>query len=432
MHEAVRATPGPLTGYRALDLTDEKGLLCGKILADLGVDVIKVERPGGDAARRIGPFAQDIPDPERSLFWWAFNANKRGITLDLTKPEGRELFFCLIRTADFVIESFPPGELDRRGLGYHTLARHRPRLILTSITPFGQTGPYARYKATDLVLMAMGGSMFVMGDPDRPPVRIGYPQAFLHAGAEAAVGSLIAHYHRELTGEGQWVDVSAQEAVVWTLMNETPFPILHGVSVKREGLYTSTAGLRRQRIYACKDGYISFHMVGGAMGGPSFRALTAWMEEEGMAPALMRDKDWDGWDLSTLAADPERGQQELDAIAAAMARFFSRFTKQELYSQALKRRILLAPVADIGDIMASEQLAAREFFVRMSPGAVADGSPLGTSEALYPGPFAKFSATPIRLHRWAPRIGEHNTEIYAGELGLSDTALQALRSEGVI
>src|SRR5919109_2931972 len=179
MAEATGAPIGPLTGYRALDLTDEKGVLCGKILADLGVDVIKLEPPGGDPARRLGPFAEDIPNPERSLFWWAFNANKRSITLDLTKPQGRDLFLRMVRVADFIIESFVPGELECLGLSYHTLAQVNPRVILTSITPFGQTGPYATYRATDLVVMAMGGSMFLTGDADRPPVRIGYPQAFL-------------------------------------------------------------------------------------------------------------------------------------------------------------------------------------------------------------------------------------------------------------
>jgi crotonobetainyl-CoA:carnitine CoA-transferase CaiB-like acyl-CoA transferase len=425
MAEATGAPIGPLTGYRALDLTDEKGVLCGKILADLGVDVIKLEPPGGDPARRLGPFAEDIPNPERSLFWWAFNANKRSITLDLTKPQGRDLFLRLVRVADFIIESFVPGELECLGLSYHTLAQVNPRVILTSITPFGQTGPYATYRATDLVVMAMGGSMFLTGDADRPPVRIGYPQAFLHAAAEAAVGTLVAHYHRERTGEGQQVDVSAQTAVVWTLMHETSFPPLHNVHLERQGTHVSISGLQRQMVFPCKDGYVSYLMAGGAMGGPSFRALVAWMAEEGMAPAFMGEKDWDAWDFAELAADRERAQQELDAIAEAMSRFFRRFTKAELYEQALQRRLLLAPVTDMQDILANAQLAARDFFVPVARPELA-------RPVLHAGPFAKLSTTSIQLYRPAPRIGEHNAEIFTGELGLVPAALETFRQRGVI
>jgi crotonobetainyl-CoA:carnitine CoA-transferase CaiB-like acyl-CoA transferase len=425
MTETIAASAGPLMGYRALDLTDEKGMLCGKMLADLGADVIKLEPPGGDPARRIGPFAADLPTPERSLFWWAFNANKRGITLDLATPQGRELLLRLVRTAHFVIESFTPGELAQLGLGYPTLARENPRVILTSITPFGQTGPYASYRATDLVVMAMGGSMFLTGDPDRPPVRIGYPQAFLHAAAEAAVGTLVAHYHRELTGEGQQVDVSAQAAVVWTLMNETAFPPLHTVHLERHGTHVSISGLRRQMVFPCQDGYISYLMAGGAMGGPSFHALVTWMAEEGMAPDFMRDKDWQAWDFAELAADRERSQQELDAIAGAMSRFFRRFSKAELYEQALQRRLLLAPVADMHDIVGNAQLAAREFFVPMEQPEL--GQPV-----LHAGPSAKLSTTPIQLYRRAPRIGEHNTAIYLGELGLTPEDLGTYARLGVV
>lgn len=425
MTEATGAPDGPLRAYRALDLTDEKGVLCGKMLADLGADVIKVEPPGGDPARRIGPFAADIPTPERSLFWWAFNANKRGITLDLAKPRGRDLFLCLVRTAHFVIESFMPGELVRLGLGYPILAQENPRLILTSITPFGQTGPYATHRATDLVVMAMGGSMFLTGDPDRPPVRIGYPQAFLHAAAEAAVGTLVAHYHCQLTGEGQQVDTSAQAAVVWTLMNETPFPPLHNVHLERQGTHVSVSGLRRQMVFPCKDGYISYLMAGGAMGGPSFRALVTWMADEGMAPDFMREKDWQAWDFAELAADRERSQQELDAIAEAMSRFFRRFSKAELYEQALQRRLLLAPVADMHDIVGNAQLAARDFFVPVEQPEL--GQPV-----LHVGPFAKLSTTPMQLYQRAPRLGEHNREIYLGELGLTPEDLEALKQLRVI
>ena len=191
-----------LSPYRVLDLTDEKGMLCGKILGDLGADVIKIEKPGGDLARNIGPFYHDIPDPEKSLFWFGYNTNKRGITLNINTADGKEIFGNLVKMADFVIESFPPGFMDELALGYSSLREINPRIILTSITPFGQTGPRKDYKASDIVSLALGGFMSLTGDVDRAPLRISVEQACCHAGAQAAVASLIAHYDRELTGEG--------------------------------------------------------------------------------------------------------------------------------------------------------------------------------------------------------------------------------------
>jgi crotonobetainyl-CoA:carnitine CoA-transferase CaiB-like acyl-CoA transferase len=177
---AMKIGKSPLEGYLALDLTDEKGFLCGRILGDLGVDVIKVEPPGGDPSRRIAPFYKDIPDPEKSLYWFAYNANKRGITLNIESEEGKEIFKKLVKTAHFVIESHSPGYMDSLGLGYPSLSRVNRAIILTSITPFGQAGPYASYKASDITEMGMCGLMYLCGDPDLPPARISFPQAYLH------------------------------------------------------------------------------------------------------------------------------------------------------------------------------------------------------------------------------------------------------------
>lgn len=171
-----------LDGYRVLDLTDEKGLLCGRMLADLGADVIKIEKPGGDPARFRGPFYKDDPHPEKSFYWFALNLNKRSVTLDVETADGRDIFNRLVKTADFVIESFPPGHMKDIGLGYEALEKINPRVILTSITPFGQTGPYKDWKASELVAWAMGGFMFLCGDADRAPVQIACPQSYFHAG----------------------------------------------------------------------------------------------------------------------------------------------------------------------------------------------------------------------------------------------------------
>jgi crotonobetainyl-CoA:carnitine CoA-transferase CaiB-like acyl-CoA transferase len=172
-------TDSLLGHYRVLDLADVKGMLCGKILADLGADVIRVEPPGGDPGRNIPPFYNDIPDPEKNLYWFGFNTNKRGITLDLETDDGRDRLKRLTESSDFVIESFPPGYMDSLGLGYSALSQSNPQIIVTSITPFGQTGPYKDYKASDIEIMAMSGLMYLCGDPDRPPVRCSFPLSYI-------------------------------------------------------------------------------------------------------------------------------------------------------------------------------------------------------------------------------------------------------------
>ena len=206
---------GILAPYRVLDLTDESGFSCGKILADLGADVIKIEPPCGDSARRLGPFPNDVPDPEKSLYFISYNAGKRGITLNVGTPRGRDLLNRLASRADFLIETFPPGTLDRKDFD--------PRLIVASITPFGQTGPYRNYKGSDLIVMAMSGLMSLIGEPGKMPLRVSLPQSPMWAGMYAAAGVLIAHYHRQLTNVGQHVDISMQSALLWALANAPAF-----------------------------------------------------------------------------------------------------------------------------------------------------------------------------------------------------------------
>ena len=205
--------PGLLDPYRVLDLTNERGHFAGKLLADLGADVIKVEPPHGDPARRRGPFVDDIPGPDRSLRWLAWNTNKRSVTIDLDDPAGRDQFLQLAQSADFVLESFAPGHLDDLGLGYDALSAVNPAIILVSISPFGQTGPYRDYLTTDIVSWAMSGNMSITGESSGPPAHVSDDdQSFLHAGGDAAIGALIALTQRSRTGRGQHVDLSIQEA----------------------------------------------------------------------------------------------------------------------------------------------------------------------------------------------------------------------------
>ncbi len=257
-----------LTPYRVLDLTTERGLLCGQMLGDMGADVIKIEPPGGSAARAIGPFYNDAPHPDRSLYWWAYNRNKRAITLDIERDAGRELLLRLVERADFFIESDNPGHMARHHLGFDDLAKINPALIYVSITPFGQDGPKASYADSDLIIMAAGGPLILAGDADRPPVRLGVPQAYLHASADAAVAALAAHHERMRSGLGQHIDVAAQQSVALA----TQAYILAAPLGSPE----ATADFRRRKIrgdstfplvFPAKDGYIALgFLFGSALG----------------------------------------------------------------------------------------------------------------------------------------------------------------------
>src|SRR5262245_11176992 len=251
------------------------------MLADLGADVIQVEPPGGAAARRRGPFAGGVADSERSLFWWAYARNKRGVVLDLDEEAGREELLALARSSDFLIESFAPGEMERRGLGFARLAEENPALIVVSITPYGQDGPKAGWAATDLTLLAAGGPLSLTGDEDRPPVRVSVPQAYLHAGAEAAVGALVAFHERLASGRGQHVDVSVQQAV--TIATQA---YILADAVRARTNHRTAGGVRAGRMrvrltYPAKDGHVSIAHLFGSTIGPATRRLMAWVNECG-------------------------------------------------------------------------------------------------------------------------------------------------------
>ena len=203
---------GALAGLRVLDLSGHRAQFCARILADMGADVIKVEPPAGDDARRIGPFLDDLPHRDRSLFFWFYNLNKRSLTLDLNHSRGAEIFLQLARSADVVIESFAPGTLDRLGLGWELLHRENPALVLCSIAPFGQTGPYRDFVADDTVLTALGGMLYVNGFPNHAPVRPLGLQAYHSSAYFGAIAVMLALLARDATAEGQWIDLSMQEA----------------------------------------------------------------------------------------------------------------------------------------------------------------------------------------------------------------------------
>jgi benzylsuccinate CoA-transferase BbsE subunit len=411
-----------LSPYRILELAGEKCFLCGKILGDMGADVIKIEPPGGDRARSIGPFYQDRPDPERSLYWFAYNANKRGITLNLESEEGKELFKELVKTSDALIEGFPPGDLEGLGLGYEDLCRVKPNIILTSISPFGQDGPYRDYKGSDMVCWAMGGMMYICGDPDRPPVRISLPQAYLHAGAEGAVATTFAFYHRNLNNQGQRIDVSAQACVTWTMMQAPEIWSLNKMNVKRAGIYRDRPAIKSKdrQIWECKDGHVHFLLLGGIAGASYMPQVTRWLDQEGLATAWLREVDWvKGYDDYLLK--PEHYKE----IEGPLSEFFRRYTKKELYQKAREERVQLYPVYTSQDILEDEQLKSQDFWQQV------DHPEIG-AVIVYPGPALKVSNAPLTLRRRAPLIGEHNEEIYLGELGMTREKLARLKHRDII
>jgi crotonobetainyl-CoA:carnitine CoA-transferase CaiB-like acyl-CoA transferase len=392
-------TAPPLARLRVLDFTGDLGALCGKILSDLGADVVRVEPPGGSALRHRGARAHGVVAPEAGLAWWADAGGARSLVLDLDTPGGQRRARDMARSADIVVESFAPGYLQHRGLGWETLHRDNPRAILTSITPFGQDGPYRAWKGPEIVVQALSGMMHLIGDADRPPVRVGGDQASLQAAGQAVVGTLLAHLEREVTGQGQWIDVSAQGAMLWTMLSESALPPLHGWTPGRDGVYTRAGRFRRRLIFPCRDGFVAMIVAGGALGAATMEALTAWMAEEGAAPDVMRARDWKAWDAAHLLALGERAQPEIDEVVDAVAAFVARKTKAELYAAALGRSLLLAPLMDAADLARDEQLAARGFF------EPAPEPRLGRA-VMHCGPFARLSATPLAAPRPAPRLGE--------------------------
>ena len=410
-----------LDPYRVLDLCDERGLLAGKILADMGADVVQVEPPGGSPARNVGPFHGDDPNPEKSLFWWAYAANKRSITLDLENRDGQDLLRKLVAKSDFLIESFAPGYLENLGLDYGQLSAINPRLVMVSITPFGQGGPYCNYQASDIVGMALGGFMYLTGDDDRAPVRISFPHFYLHGGAAGATAAMLAHTYRVTSGQGQYVDVSCQQAVAKTLAHAPQIWDIEGAILKRMGVYRQTSGENRVRInWPCKDGYVNYMVQGGTV-AYSTRALLAWMKEDRFDTSDLDAIDWEKMGYGAIT--PELMAQ----LGGPLGDFFRGHTRAELVQGSLDRRILLFPVATPSALEGHPQLDARGYFRELD-------HPELKESVRYPGAFIKSGdgSDIAGVYRRPPLIGEHNIQIYQEEMGLSSLELETLKRGGVI
>ena len=391
-----------LKPYRVIDLSNERGLLCGQILADLGADVIQVEALEGSSARRRGPWYKGEPGPESSLFFWAYARNKRSLCVDLQSSEGIDQIKSLVAGADFLIESGIPGEMERLGLSYEVLSRENPGLIYVSISGFGQTGPKAKWHNTDLTQMASSGAAYLSGDSDRPPVRVCVQQAHAHAGADAAVGALIAHFERKRSGLGQHVDISAQQSTTLATMFRSLDVPLEQAPAERLSGGVHIVGQFLPTRFALRDGHVVLGPAYLPSTGHFMIRLLRYAQEEGFADPKLMDEEWGQFAIRMTTG--ERPPNAYEPVAALLTRFFATKTKAEIMAAALERKLLVAPMLGIESIIDSEHLAEREFEFTHAHGD--HGTP-----TRFPGPFAKFSKTPIQSQRPPPTLGQHTAEI---------------------
>ena len=389
---AVNRQGSALSGYRVLDLTDEKGMLCSRYLADMGAEVIRIEKPGGGLAR--------------SPFFWAANLGKLGITLNIEVEPGQEIFKRLVESADVLVESQPLGYLEALGLGYSQFGQINPRLVMASITDFGQSGPYRDYKSCDIVANALGGQMYVCGKPHSPPLKPFGNQSYYLASIFAAIGVLLTLWKRHTSGRGQHIDISLQECAAATLDHVLVRYFYQGIVAKRQGsLHWNNAF----RIFPCRDGYVLLSLL------QQWETLVEWLDSEAMAEDLI-DEKW-----------LDRGErlQHLDHIIEVLERWTKTHTVVELVEKGQLMHFPWAEVTSIPKLVGSPQLRERDFFIEVE-------HPQSGKRYKFPRAPCKLSRSPWQVGGKVPKIGEHNMKIYHGELGLSKAEIETLVKEGVI
>jgi crotonobetainyl-CoA:carnitine CoA-transferase CaiB-like acyl-CoA transferase len=377
--------------YRVLDLTDERGEIAGMVLGDLGADVIRIEPPGGSAARFRGPMLKDAPEAERSLQFAAFNRNKRSIVLDPSRTADRDVLLALVRASDFVLDSFPESLLASYGIGFEALRDANPRIVYVQIAPFGVDGPAVDWPASDLTIAALGGPVALQGVRERAPVRVSVDQAWRHAGVEAAVAALVAHARMRVTGNAQLVDVSAQCAMTWTMLNAMDAAAIQGFDFERASTTAQTGQVRVPLLFECADGYVV---------APPNRAvlpaLADWMIEEGLVDDTWRNRDWSMYEGPMVS---EHGKRDLEAYTELCRRHPGKV----LHDMGLALGVSFAPVNSVADVLRFEHLDVRDYWLDAT---LVDGSRVRT-----PGVFAKASKTPLSVRRPAPRLDQHGEEI---------------------
>lgn len=376
-----------LSCYRVLDLSDERGLLCGHILAQLGADVIHVEAPGA---------------PERSATWLAYARGSRSVALDLEDPADRRRFEDLVRGADALIESANPGSWEARGLGYDQLAAINPALVWVSITPFGSHGPKANYAATDLIVQAAAGTVDLAGPSDRPPLRTAAITAFAHAGAEAAGGALIALAEARRSGLGQRVEVSAQRAKNLTAFFNHEAERIGHRRLHRSGSGFQMCGVTFPFVWPAADGFVSLTVAMDEGNKPFLDRLIRYMVEEDGIDADLAAMNW----ITHLRAvrSGDLHNTDVQRLADAIGAFIAARSKADLMAAALDRRLLLVPVTTFADLLTSPQLADRGFW---RDETTADGRPVRLPAHLVRGTAGAATLSP------APALGQHTAEVLA-------------------
>jgi crotonobetainyl-CoA:carnitine CoA-transferase CaiB-like acyl-CoA transferase len=415
------AAPGPLSGLRILELADEKGQFCGKLLGDLGADVVKIEPPGGDACRHVGPFVDDIPHPDRSLSFWYYNTSKRSITLDLEMADGRQLFRRLAASADVVLETLRPGFLASLGLDYETLRAQNPGLILCALTPFGQTGPWRDYLSSDLLHMAAGGEMASSGYdesdvPNAPPIAPGGGNAW-HTGCHFAYMAIMAALvHRTVSGDGQYIDVSIHESCALTTESAIANYIYRGEVLQRRTGRHHAPGPSPRTQFRAKDGNYVCALVGGRLIPRYITELADLLDTNGMAGDL-RDPKYQ--DQAVITANTAHIIDDL------VAGFIASLPAEQVYHAAQERGFTWGAVRAPEQLLDDPHLHDRGFWKEV------EHPEIGRS-VVYPGEAAIYNGSPWAISRRAPLIGEHNAEIFCDELGLSRGELSVLAESGVI
>ncbi len=398
-------TERALEGVKVLDLTHHlSGPYCTKLLADFGAEVLKVERPGGDPTRRVGPFLNDDIDPEKSLVFAYLNTNKQSITLNLKSEKGISVLKSLIAESDVLVENFAPRVLASLGLGFEALQTINPRIVLTSISNFGQTGPYRDYKAADIIEYAMGGLMYISGAYDREPLKHAFNQAQFKAGTDGASATLMAMYHQRLTGEGQHVDISIQEAVATGLRDVVNNFTYTGAVRRRQPNHSGDLS----RIRASSDGHLTPNPGIGA--GLNWGMMVDFMG----IPELSDDK------FNTPSARLFNAEE----LGQILDDYFIKQNKYERFYAAHEKRFIFGVVQSPEEVMADPQFEARNFFVDI------DHSVLGTLK--YPGAPFEMSGTPWEARSPAPTLGQHNQEVIGQRLGHTPEDLAQMRANAII
>ena len=413
-----------LDDVRVLEIGGEIGGWCGKLLADMGASVIKVEHPQGDETRAYPPFYRDEPHKDRSLYFWHYNVNKRSVTLDISKPKGRSLFLRLAAAADVIIDSGPPKRLDSLGVGYAAVSQASPQIIMASISPFGQDAPYSDLASTDLTALAFGGPVWSCGYDDHtlPPVRGGGNQAYHTACHFAAIGVLTALVHRQFTGQGQFIDVNMHAAQNVTTEGGAYNWLVARQTVQRQtGRHASVTPTPEVQML-CGDGrYVNIGFP--ARTEEQWFHLLAWLDEHGLVGDLSQYLTPPSRE-ALAKGDPEAIRQ-MNEVMQAVSALCQQNAAYDIFIRAqdlgFQWGIIYSP---------EDALEDKHFIERGMQVAVAHPE-LG-ADIIYPGAPYHFKATPWRIDRRPPLLGEHNNAVYADELGIDAAELAALKDAGVV